>query len=300
MIRRSPIIGALALALVLGSGPASAADPRAEQLFREGRAALDAGRLDEACERFEESLKLESVVGPLLNLADCNERRGALVRSLELWHEGLRALRPDDPRRALASRRIEDLESRIPRLVVHAPAGASVLVDGRKVEPGQPHPVDPGTRTVVVTTSAGSRTEQIAVQERKAEVLDMREPASQPPSPGPAPEAAEGSPLLVPGIVALGVGGAGLIAFGVTGILYLGDKATVDEGCPDRACTTTEAYDAGQRGQTLAIVNLVALGVGVAGAGVGAVLLWQAGEHGSGTEASLHWTGDTVQVDGRF
>src|SRR5262245_31877335 len=57
----------------------------AEALFEEGRSALAAGDLDLACARFRESNRLDPAVGTVLNLADCEEKRGKLATAWTLF-----------------------------------------------------------------------------------------------------------------------------------------------------------------------------------------------------------------------
>ena len=126
---RRCIVPAVIGALLAVASPAAAQVSRAEEKFREGRTAMEAGDLATACAKFEESLSLEASIGPLLNLADCEEKRGRLVRGLVLWREGLAKLPADDGRRDLATRRVADFERRIPKIVVSADPGASILID---------------------------------------------------------------------------------------------------------------------------------------------------------------------------
>jgi hypothetical protein len=51
----------------------------AEALFEAGREALDKGDYEVACQRFEESNRLESAAGTILNLANCREQLGQLA-----------------------------------------------------------------------------------------------------------------------------------------------------------------------------------------------------------------------------
>ena len=72
-MRLSTLVALIALAGTAVAGPA------AEKLFQDGRTALAAGKLDEACDAFHGSENLEPRVGTLLNVADCEERRGRIA-----------------------------------------------------------------------------------------------------------------------------------------------------------------------------------------------------------------------------
>src|SRR4029079_13618987 len=68
------------LAMFLGIPAfAHATDATAETLYQEGRRAAQQKDWDLACKKFKESLDREPAPGTLLNLGDCEERRGRLV-----------------------------------------------------------------------------------------------------------------------------------------------------------------------------------------------------------------------------
>jgi hypothetical protein len=66
------------------------ADPEAKRLFDEGRALVERGQPDEACKRFAQSLERERAGGTMLNLGECAERAGELVRAWLLYDEAAR------------------------------------------------------------------------------------------------------------------------------------------------------------------------------------------------------------------
>ena len=61
------------------------ASPAAEKLFRDGKQFMQEGKLAEACEAFRKSQELESRSGTLLNLGDCEEKRGRIATAWELF-----------------------------------------------------------------------------------------------------------------------------------------------------------------------------------------------------------------------
>jgi len=82
------------------------------------------------------------------------------------------------------------------------------------------------------------------------------------------------------GYGAIGAGGAGLVLGAITGVMVLGRKGAVDEGCIDgsrdgefaRECND-EAFQAGKSAQALGTLSTVAFGVGAVGLAAGAGLL---------------------------
>ena len=129
----------MALALFLVPLRAAARDPvAAEELFSEGRAAMDRGDFGAACARFEESQRLDPAAGTLMNWAECLSRQGKPASARLKWREALDALAPDDERRAAAQQRLSSLDAVVPRLEIrldaNTPGGALVTRDGAPVD----------------------------------------------------------------------------------------------------------------------------------------------------------------------
>lgn len=112
-----PILAPLALALglslaapVVAQGSSAAQTERARQLFVEASQHYQAGRLDEALQRFLEAWR--AVPGPELayNVARTYERMGDAPRGVEFYRHYLR-LAPEAPERADVERRIAELEA---------------------------------------------------------------------------------------------------------------------------------------------------------------------------------------------
>jgi len=93
------------------------------------------------------------------------------------------------------------------------------------------------------------------------------------PTPPPSPVAAPADhPLLVPGIVVLSVGAAGLVAFGILGGLALGEDARLAGACGADAGRTCSDADIGSL-RDLSVGADVSLTIGLVAAATGAVLL---------------------------
>lgn len=108
--------------------PSRSALQQADAAFQQGLALLEAGRYDEACERFELSQQLDPSPGTQLNLGNCREREGNLVQALATFEQALDGAReaPDPRRRQLWSDAArERIASLTPRVSVRgAPEGA--------------------------------------------------------------------------------------------------------------------------------------------------------------------------------
>ncbi len=133
----------------------AAADPAAEQLFRDGRQLLKDGKVDQACDKFEQSRAVELKAGTSLNLADCRERQGRFATAWELFLEtkALAARQNDTVVVAEATRRAAAIENKRAFLTVSVAAtdrvpGLTVTRNGVEVPAatwGQELPIDPGS-----------------------------------------------------------------------------------------------------------------------------------------------------------
>ena len=264
--------GAFTLACLLAAGTASAqpAKPsQAEIVFREGREAVSRGDMATACAKFEESVKLSRAPGPLLNFADCEERSGRLLSARKVWREGMEQLPPGDERLAVAKRRAEQLEEKIPKLSIRispATKDARIEVDGAPAEAEAL--VDPGSHDIVVKAGeqTGKTSVSVAIGERKEVTVSLGGEGNGKPVSKPNPA------LRTAGLVVGGVGVLGLAAFGVTAGLIQGHRGTVAESCNAEKLCTPEGLAAVESGKTLTPLNTAALVVGAVGVTVGVTL----------------------------
>jgi hypothetical protein len=281
----------------------------AETLFREARKLAQAGDWAAACPKFAESERLDPAPGTLLNLADCEEHFGALVKARE--HFGLAAsgFRQGEKGRAVAVDRAAALEKRIAhltlRLAPSVPATVTVRNGGVVVDPatlGQSADSDPGTREIVVSLAGRvDRKYSVALVEgaHKEQILELGDPVGGPPSPPvvvpgavPAPPGGDSSgtpppaapPVETPApspkntalvVTFLAAGGASLVVGAVTGVITMNDASTVRQNCilGSRQCYTQSGVDAASQGETMSIVSTATLIAGAALAAVGGYFL---------------------------
>lgn len=267
----------LNLALLLSAGAlggaarapaANAAHPTADDkalatiLFQEGRAMMAAGRIAEACLKFEESQRLDPGGGTLLNLALCHEQESRLASSWSEFKETELVARGDGrgDREVEAASHVRALEPRLSRLTIVVPANAQVegLVierDGREVGRGawsMPIPIDGGAHvvratalgrepfrtTVVIAAESEARTVEIPVLATPVVVVAPARVESPPLAPPPA------APWLTParlrragiGTVAVGVLLVGAAGYALAKALDARDASNphcVSDGCDD-------------------------------------------------------------------
>ncbi|WP_437332419.1 tetratricopeptide repeat protein [Sorangium sp. So ce394] len=307
------LLGAVALS---GAASAQRADravkPVAEALFRQGRELFKRGQFPEACDKFQESQRLEPKPGTLLNLAVCHEKVGKLATA---WAE-LRSVeeiarregRKD--REGFARAQREALEERLARLEVRMaepPAGLRLTLDGEPLNGAAlnaPFPVDPG-RHRVAAAAPGKRawsTEVEVPPERAAIVVAVPALEDAPPAaPGsagaPSPRAAgpasgrepqAGSAGMVLAATGFGVGAIGLGVGAVAGALTLARSGALAEACPNDRCPPSRRGELGAA-NTLANVSNAGFAVLAIGAGVGVagLLMMPAQGSTSGARAAL-------------
>jgi len=154
------VLGLLGPASALGQTTGDKAT--AEALFGDGRKLMAQGNFDDACPKFEASLRLDPGVGAMLNLGDCYEKNGQTASAWAEFREAISAARSagSKDREDLARKRAAALEPKLSRLTITAGAqSVQVIRDGTAVDPaalGTPMPVDPG-RHVIEATAPGKQ-----------------------------------------------------------------------------------------------------------------------------------------------
>ncbi|TKD00323.1 hypothetical protein [Polyangium fumosum] len=300
---RGACLVAAPLGLGLVVGGAAYADEkddkaRAQQLFVEGRKAIEAGDKATGCAKMRESMGLFAVANTLFNVAQCDEGEGKIAAALEHWERGLALIDAKDARAKVAKERINTLSPRVPRLRIVVPPGqpvSAVVLDGTELAPSTlsaPLYVEPGSHRIVVRAEGRpDRKHELTLAEKERTEF-VATPAA--PAPAGAPSAtvvptatataSGGGPPPPPtsfrrtaGFIVGGVGVAGLVAAGVTGGIIMAKVSSFDacrakrDATPPERCEIKESdvrtYDA------LLVPNAIAWGVGLAGVGVGLVLV---------------------------
>jgi hypothetical protein len=260
----------------------------AEALFRDGRAAADAGNFAAACPKFKASYGLDPAVGTLFNLADCEERVGQLAAAWQHFHQLLDQLPAGDDRRPYAQTHSQQLEPRVPRLRVvlehGAPQDAEVTRDGERLGGallGVAVPVDPGAHRVVVhAPDRADKVYELTVAEKAQQDLEVTVGPVAPHTSAPpkavvvrVPPPQKASPLRTVGFVMGAVGLASAAAGGIFGALALTDNGKSNASCQGSVCSTQQAVDLHERAKTEALVADITLFGGVALVAVGAVFV---------------------------
>ncbi len=262
----------------------------AEQLFNEARELGKQGKWDEACPKFEASLKQDPALGTRLNLANCLERIGKLASAWGIYKDAATfARKSNDAKRAdYADKQALLLEPRLPKLTITAPAappaGLTVQRDGAPVtsaELGLALYVDPGEHEVTASAPGFVPSSQkITLVEGKTETIVIPDLAPAPEEPKPEePIATPVGPETPPTSsartwIGLGVGAGGLVAVGVGlvfGKLAMSANDDAKELCgPELQCSAQnfargkELVEDGRSKATLSTALVIGGGVAIA------------------------------------
>jgi tetratricopeptide (TPR) repeat protein len=326
----------LALGLALPSARAQEPDggrerAAAEALFEAGHAAMDDGDFDTACQKFQASMELDPAPGTLMNLGNCEEKRGHVASAWERYIAAQRDLPESDRRRQFAQHKVVELEPSVPRLTLVLADGAPDSTEVKREDIdltgsiGVALPLDPGSYSIRVS-APGYEERDFDVELALGEQRELQiYPGDRMPDPAPvsrigAEEPRHFGPLTKRewGYVAGAVGVVGVGTALTMGALAYKKKRTMAEHCNSvtLSCDGT-GDDARQAGATFATVADVAGGIGLAALGAGIYLVLTgddaeggvadvAAPHfsGGGLEARLQWVtlpaGQALQVTGEF
>jgi hypothetical protein len=265
----------------------------AEELFKQGRAALATKDYETACARFAASLGIERAVGTLISLAECEEARGRLAGARQHWQEaGDLAEATNDRlnRGPFARKKFAELDPKVPRIVIHLAAGSprDVTIQRDDVSLGAgvfdvPLPVDPGAHVITaVAPGRAARKFPVTVGESERITVEVA-PGEAPAVPPVAPPEPAASTASVGGEHSVAGGGwqrpAGYVAGGL-GIVGVGlgtffglqalskwssAKSDCGAGCPDGSTARAEK-NAATTDATISTIGFAVGGVALAGA----------------------------------
>ena len=281
----------LLFAMPAWAEPNEADRATARSLALEGHAALEKKDYATAADRFGRADSLVHAPTLVVDWARALQGLGRYVEAHEKYElvlrEGVDASSPKSWLRSLedAKKELDALKPRLAWITVNLkePREASVKISGVLVPPaalGVKRAADPGFPEVVVAaTGYETFTQTVSVgpgEEKSIDVTLNKLPQVVAPA-QPANDAAyrprqHSNTRRVMTYVAFGLGGAGLIAGGVTGGLALRKRSDLKGECIDDACRSSSSKKIDTY-HTLGTVSGVALGVGVAGVGTGLVLL---------------------------
>jgi hypothetical protein len=258
-------------------------------MMQEGRDLREKNDLKGALARFKAADDIMHVPTTTLEVARTQASIGMLVEALDT----IAALRKtpsaaDDPQpfkdaRAKADDLDTQLEARVPSLTITVTGAAegdtpAVSIDGTSLPQavvGLPRKVDPGHHVVSAHAASGDAKEEIDVAEgeKKDVALALVAGGEKPEEAAETPAGAvvhTPGPLTYAGIV---VGGVGLIAGSVTGLMSLSKASTVKDECKAKMCLPGQQTSDLNSANSLATISTISFAVAAAGAGVAIVSL---------------------------
>ncbi len=302
---------AFALSLGLAASPEARAQSDADRatarsLGQEGQQAFEAKDYATAEDRFRRADKMVHAPTLVLGLARALTAEGKFVEAQESYNriirEGLPAGAPDVFKRALdeAKKEVDAVAAKVGAvtITVKAAGGADipdpqVVLDEHPINSaslGVRRAIDPGPHVLRATadgykpgeirfsmTEGGSADEPLTLDKDLSAAPVAAAPVTTPaPAAATTPDlSASESPSKARKIapwVAFGVGGAGLVLGGITGILAMGKHSTLAGECKPNCTTTTAQSDLSSYHTIGAISDVGFILAGVGGA-VGAILL---------------------------
>jgi len=283
----------------------------ARALGQEGQQALDARNYSTAEDRFRRADKLVHAPTLMLGLARSLAAESKYVEAQETYNrmirEGLPPGAPEVFKRAVeeAKKEVEGVAPKVGSvtITVRAAAGGDVpdpkvVLDDRPINSaslGVRRSIDPGSHVLHASAEGyksadvnfsvleGGSSDQPILLEREmsgaaampaapgAPVPGQAAPAGATTSTGEAPQSSSHKGSALPW-VAFGVGGAGLIMGGVTGLIAIGDHSTLAKDCTNGSCPPSQSSNLSSYHTmgALSTVGFIVAGVGVA---AGVVLL---------------------------
>jgi hypothetical protein len=307
------LASALALSPPARADTAPADEAASELIFRQATAAYDAGRYDEACQKYAESQRLDPTPGTLLNIGRCEEKRGNLATAYGSYVEAAYLARKTDDkkgREAYATQQSDRLLPLLPMLIVAVPPasrvdGLEIKRNGKTVGAGQwgiGVPMDPGA-VALEATAPGRAPWKITVQiEPRPGTIAVTVPAlgEAPVAPG-APAASTAAEPTEPaagwpaqrtaGLVVGGVGIAGLVVGSIFGAKALGKGSASTPYCPSATPDRCTAAGVMLRDDalTFAHVSTASLVLGGAAVAAGTILFLTAPSRRPAKSGDVRW-----------
>jgi tetratricopeptide (TPR) repeat protein len=295
-----------------GTGLAQTNGARADELFREGQALLQSGRLEDACPRLGDSFRLDPALGTLMNLALCHEKQGRIATAQReyaaaaMWARERR----ERDRERFAERRALELENRLSKIRLEfsaRPSGLRVVLDGNPLDPGQLDAeisVDPGSHRLEASSEGGrvwsrrdlwieqpgltivrlAPREELSAPAQRASVGSEAVPSERP---SPVADRSSASPAATsstgPSLLGYLIGGAGIASLGV-GIAFLLRADALDSesqrhadrarmASPPDPASKAAALEDYNAAVTSQTAGLAAAGVGILGVSASLYLL---------------------------
>jgi hypothetical protein len=271
--------------------PSGADRETARSMMQEGRDLREKGDVKGALQRFKAADDIMHVPTTSLEVARTQVSLGLLIEALDT----IAAIRkvppqPDDPApfkdaRVKADELGAQIESKVPSIVISVTGAKdgdtpAISVDGVSLPAAAatlPRKVNPGQHVVAAHSASGDAREEVDVADGEKKEVSLVLVSggggdnSAPETPEQVGATSHGPGPLFWGGVA--VGGAGLLAGAITGIMTLSKASSVKTECKNMMCPTGAPSSDLSSANSLATISDVGFIVAAAGAGVAVVSL---------------------------
>ncbi len=257
--------------------------------FDEGTDLFKKNKFVEAAQSFREAYRLKPTWKLLFNIGQSEAAASRYGLSLETFERYL-AEGGDEivgSRRDEVLAEVKRLREMVGSIEVDAPDGAQVTIDdvprgicplmgSLMVAAGVVHNVEVTLEGATllsrkIKVSGGKDMKLTATNEDTSP--QPEEPAQEETSPIEVDPTTDNGALRTAGWVTIGVGGALLIAGGVTGGMALSMNGEIDEDCGDGSCLASQRKEDVDKRDSLALATDIMLGVGAAAAIAGIVMV---------------------------
>jgi hypothetical protein len=268
----------LTMAIVAAATPvvAQTDEERALALLAEAKELREHGRIEQACQRIEESVGLSRSAAALFDLADCREASGRLATAWRLFTEAVELAHAtgDADRERGASDRAAALAPRLMRLQVRVSGAAPNLEVEVDDEPlpraswGEALPVDPGRHRVAASAPGRESWEAVVQPRREGETLLVMVPplpAPEVPLERPPDVAVEQDDGSTQRIVAIVLGSVALASIAVgagCGILAIDNASEYKDHCDAQNRCDPDGIDLHDKAKTFATASNATFVVG--------------------------------------
>jgi hypothetical protein len=300
------LLCAVLLASPAWAEPNEADRATARSLALEGHAALQKKDYQTAADRFGRADALVHAPTLVVDWARALQGLGRFVEAHEKYEqvlrEGVTSSSPKSWTRALEDAK-KELDALKPRLgwvivVLKEPTEATVTIDDVVVPAaalGVKRAADPGFPEVKATAPGYEPFKQTVTvgpgEERTLEITMIKAPEVEAAPAPPSDDVYRGRPSQtrrIASYVVLGVGGAGLLAGGITGAMALKKRSDLRSECLGSICPSSSSKKISTY-HTYGTISAATLAVGVAGLGTGVVLLVTEPKPEVSGDAQLRW-----------
>lgn len=291
MVQRRPVRPAcsplllLIPAALLAAPSAWAAEPSpadqalADGLFNEGLALIVAGRVAEACPKFEAAQRLEPTVGTQMNLANCLEKLGRTASAFALFQDAAATARKagDTLRQGISLGRAKALEAKLSKLTIvvgaNRPPGFLVTRGGQPVLEAMWNsalPLDPGDHAMEASAPGRITWQGTATVRPEGSVYMIEIPEL---AVAPVEKRVGGGgwgPQRAVGASVAGVGIVGLVLGAAFGAKALSQNASADASCRPADHDKCSAQGVALHHDALASAHVSTAGLVIGGAALAA------------------------------